>query len=112
MRSPILDLLMLIGGLVSIAGSYSMMKNAKSKLSQGQVSQEGLTNDEKKQGLYICDFKPDLGGNNSLLWMEEIFSAKSEKCQQYIFDGFRALAHFKLFVRMAGRTFRKRLDNR
>lgn len=62
MRSPMLDLLMLIGGLVSIAGSYSMMKNAKSKLSQGQVSREGLTNDEKNKAYIFAILNPIWAG--------------------------------------------------
>lgn len=47
MNSPILDLIMFVGGLTSIVGSYGLMKKAKVKLQAGQISQDPLTKDEK-----------------------------------------------------------------
>lgn len=58
MNSPILDLIMLIGGLTSIAGSYSMMKKSKSKLTPGQIMQDPLTSDEKNKTYIFALFNP------------------------------------------------------
>lgn len=58
MNSLILDLITLIGGLTSIAGSYSMMKKAKSKLTPGQIMQDPLTNDEKNKTYIFALLNP------------------------------------------------------
>lgn len=58
MNSPILDLIIVIGGLTSIVGSYSLMKKTKAKLQPGQVSQDPLMVDDKKKAYAFAIMNP------------------------------------------------------
>jgi len=58
MNSPILDLIMLIGGLVSVIGSLSLMKKAKANLPANQASQDPLSKDEKAKAYLFAVLNP------------------------------------------------------
>jgi len=58
MNSPILNLIMVTGGLTSIVGSYGLMKKTKAKLQAGQVSQDPLTIDEKRKAYAFAIMNP------------------------------------------------------
>ena len=62
MYNPIPDLIGIVSGLISIIGSVSIIQGVKVKISQGQVSQDPLTRDEKIKVWILAILNPVLTG--------------------------------------------------
>ncbi len=62
MRNPILDIVMLVMVLISIIGSISVARRAKSKLLSGQILQDSLTQDEKNKIYMLTLLNPIWAG--------------------------------------------------
>ena len=88
MNSPILDLMMLVGGLVSIIGSFTVMKKAKSKLESEQISQDFLTNDENKKVYILAILNPIWAGLIFYFGWKKKLPMKAKKANKISFIAF------------------------
>ena len=62
MYDPMLDLIRMAAGLISIIGSVIVMQGAKAKISSGQSSQDPLTKDERIKVWILAILNPVLTG--------------------------------------------------
>ena len=88
MNSPILDLLMVAGGLISIIGSFTSMKKAKSKLEPEQISQDPLTDDENKKVYIFAILNPIWAGIIFYFGWKKKLPIKAKKANRITFIAF------------------------
>ena len=88
MNSPILDLLMVAGGLISIIGSFSVMKKSKSKLEPEQISQDPLTDDENKKVYIFAILNPIWAGIIFYFGWKNKLPIKAKKANRITFIAF------------------------
>lgn len=88
MNSPILDLMMLVGGLISIIGSFSVMKKSKSKLEPEQISQDLLTDDENRKVYIFAILNPIWAGLIFYLGWRKKLPMKAKKANKISFIAF------------------------
>ncbi|MCK4891628.1 MAG: hypothetical protein KAS78_03085 [Candidatus Pacebacteria bacterium] len=88
MNSPILDLIMLSGGLISIIGSFSVMKKSKSKLEPEQTSQDPLTDDENKKVYILAILNPIWAGLIFYFGWKKKLPIKAKKANRITFIAF------------------------
>ena len=62
MRDPILDIIILVAGLISIFGSIYVARKAKSNLKSGEILQDYLTQDERNKIYLLTFLNPFWGG--------------------------------------------------
>ena len=88
MNSSVLDLMMLIGGLISIIGSFTMMKKAKSELEPEQISQDSLTDDENKKVYILAILNPIWAGLIFYFGWKNRLPIKAKKANRISFVAF------------------------
>lgn len=88
MNSPILDLMMLVGGLISIIGSFTVMKKSKFKLESEQISQDSLTDDENKKVYILAILNPIWAGFIFYFGWKNKLPIKAKKANRITFIAF------------------------
>lgn len=88
MRNPILDLIMLVAATTAIVGSYKLMKSAKSKLASEQISQDGLSHDEKNKVYALALLNPVWAGIIFYFGWRKNLPAKAKEANNITFIAF------------------------
>ena len=98
MNSPMLNLIMLVGFLISIVGSFIVMKKAESKLESGQISQDSLTDDENKKVYIFAILQPFWAGFIFYLGWKNRLPIKAKKAVRISFIAFGLWLILSIFI--------------